>query len=198
MFAFLAFKPLVSEIGYTFLNVVLWNRARLGLDSETSKFLSLFRSPTWLNRRLQLVSFVFHFRPRDGALENCFFFFKFRLMHVHPRAYVCIIHEKTKGKFPEEHHVVWLGKTKHTRYKGGLRWLDPFILWGYHPTLKLSGIPTFTLIEVQYIAWITYISIYNIACLVVIVPRVPRHTYNHVTFTPIAKNLCCIVDWSIC
>ena len=22
-----------------------------------------------------------------------------------------------------------------------LRWLDPVILWGYHPTLKLSGIP---------------------------------------------------------
>ena len=27
-----------------------------------------------------------------------------------------------------------------------LRWLDPVILWGYHPTLKPSGIPTFTLI----------------------------------------------------
>ena len=33
------------------------------------------------------------------------FLFKFRLMHVHPRAYVCIINEKTKGKFPGEHHV---------------------------------------------------------------------------------------------
>ena len=27
-----------------------------------------------------------------------------------------------------------------------LRWLDPVISLGYHPTLKLSGIPTFTLI----------------------------------------------------
>ena len=27
-----------------------------------------------------------------------------------------------------------------------LRWLDSVILWGYHPTLKLSGIPTFTFI----------------------------------------------------
>ena len=27
-----------------------------------------------------------------------------------------------------------------------LRWLDPVILGGYHPTLKFSGIPTFTLI----------------------------------------------------
>ena len=27
-----------------------------------------------------------------------------------------------------------------------LRWLDPVILWGYYPALKLSGIPTFTLI----------------------------------------------------
>ena len=26
------------------------------------------------------------------------------------------------------------------------RWLDPVFLWGYHPTLKLSGITTFTLI----------------------------------------------------
>ena len=41
-------------------------------------------------------------------------------MHVHPRAYVCIINEKTKGKFRGEHHVVWIGKTKHTREKGVL------------------------------------------------------------------------------
>ena len=27
-----------------------------------------------------------------------------------------------------------------------LRWLDLVIFWDYHPTLKLSGIPTFTLI----------------------------------------------------
>ena len=26
-------------------------------------------------------------------------------MHLHPRAYVCIINEKTKGKFPGEQHV---------------------------------------------------------------------------------------------
>ena len=25
---------------------------------------------------------------------------------MHPRAYVCIVNEKTKGKFPGEHHVV--------------------------------------------------------------------------------------------
>ena len=35
-------------------------------------------------------------------------------------------------------------------YNGGekshLRWLDPLFLGGYHPTLKLSGIPTFTFI----------------------------------------------------
>ena len=35
-------------------------------------------------------------------------------MHVHPRAYVCMIYKKAKGKFPREHHVVWIGKTKHT------------------------------------------------------------------------------------
>ena len=37
-----------------------------------------------------------------------------RLIHVHPRANVCKIKEKTKGKFPGQHHLVWIGKTKHT------------------------------------------------------------------------------------
>ena len=41
-----------------------------------------------------------------------------RLIHVHPRANVCKIKEKTKGKFPGQHHVVWIGKTKHTSQKG--------------------------------------------------------------------------------
>ena len=31
-------------------------------------------------------------------------------------------------------------------HPGVLRWLDPVFLAGYHPTLKLSGIPTFTFI----------------------------------------------------
>ena len=33
---------------------------------------------------------------------------------------------------------------------------------GYHPTLKLSGIPTFSFIVSLIIEWITYRSIYNI------------------------------------
>ena len=44
--------------------------------------------------------------------------FKCCLIHVYPRAYVCISNEKTKGKFPGEHRVVWIGKTKHTSQKG--------------------------------------------------------------------------------
>ena len=31
-------------------------------------------------------------------------------MGVHPRAYVCIVKEKTKHKFPRENHVVLIGK----------------------------------------------------------------------------------------
>ena len=31
---------------------------------------------------------------------------KFRPMHVYSRAYVRMIYEKTKGKFPGEYHVV--------------------------------------------------------------------------------------------
>ena len=36
--------------------------------------------------------------------------FKCGLMHAYPRASVCIIYEKTKGKFPGEHRVIWIGK----------------------------------------------------------------------------------------
>ena len=72
-----------------------------------------------LPRALVHVIFVFPFQtswwyPRE------LFFFKFRLMHVHPRAYVCIINEKTKGQFRGERHMVWIGKTKHTRGEGVL------------------------------------------------------------------------------
>ena len=44
-----------------------------------------------------------YFRPGDGTPENCFV-----QMPCYARA--C----KTKGKFPGEHHVVWIGKTKQT------------------------------------------------------------------------------------
>ena len=52
------------------------------------------------------VFFFFQYRPRDGTLEELFFFFEFCPMRVHPCAHVCIFNEKTKGKFPGEHHVV--------------------------------------------------------------------------------------------
>ena len=51
--------------------------------------------------------------------------FKFCPMQAHPRAYVYIIYEKTKGKFPRENQVVWIGKTKHTSLRRSitLHWL---------------------------------------------------------------------------
>ena len=50
---------------------------------------------------------------------------KFCPMQAHPRAYVYIIYEKTKGKFPRENQVVWIGKTKHTSLRRSitLHWL---------------------------------------------------------------------------
>ena len=42
----------------------------------------------------------------DVFSMKVFFFFEFCPMRVHPCAHVCIFNEKTKGKFPEEHHVV--------------------------------------------------------------------------------------------
>ena len=46
----------------------------------------------------------------QGTFLACMFCFPIlapqKNMHVLPRAYVCIINEKAKGKFPGEHHVV--------------------------------------------------------------------------------------------
>ena len=42
-----------------------------------------------------------HFRPRDSTPENCFL-----PISSYSRAHVCLIYEKTKGKFPGEHHMV--------------------------------------------------------------------------------------------
>ena len=49
---------------------------------------------------LLLCSVCFsQFRARDGTLENCSF--QMSSVHVHARAYVCIIKEMSKGKFPD-------------------------------------------------------------------------------------------------
>ena len=59
-------------------------------------------SPTIFYRTtfpIDLFSFYVLFSLSDHVMstpENCSF--KCRLMHMHPRAYVCIINEKTKGK----------------------------------------------------------------------------------------------------
>ena len=54
-----------------------------------------------------------HFRPRDATRGNSFF-----QMSSYARANLRITNEKTKGKFPWGHHVVWNGKTKCTSRKG--------------------------------------------------------------------------------
>ena len=54
-----------------------------------------------------------HFRPRDATRGNSFF-----QMSSYARANLRITNEKTKGKFPWGHHVVWNGKTKCTSWKG--------------------------------------------------------------------------------
>ena len=46
------------------------------------------------------ILYVFsQFRARDGIPENCFL--QMSSVHVHPRAYVWIINEMSKGKFPD-------------------------------------------------------------------------------------------------
>ena len=56
----------------------------------------------------------FQYRPRDGTLEELFSFFQIS-SYARTSMCPCMHNEKTKGKFPGEHHVVWIGKTKHTR-----------------------------------------------------------------------------------
>ena len=53
-----------------------------------------------------------HFRPRDATRGNSFL-----QMSCYARANLRIANEKTKGKFPWGHHVVWNGK-KCTSWKG--------------------------------------------------------------------------------
>ena len=60
-----------------------------------------------------LYILFFHFRPRDATRGNSFF-----QMSSYARANLRITNEKTKGKFPWGHHVVWSGKTKCTSWKG--------------------------------------------------------------------------------
>ena len=45
--------------------------------------------------------FCFLISERDSTPENCFF-----QMLSYARAFLSIINEKTKAKFPREHHVV--------------------------------------------------------------------------------------------
>ena len=63
-----------------------------------------------------------HFRPRDATRGNSFF-----QMSSYARANLRITNEKTKGKFPWGHHVVWNGKTKCTSRKGLLAKVSPFL-----------------------------------------------------------------------
>ena len=58
---------------------------------------------------LKVLFFFFNTDHVMVPWKNCFllfFFFEFCPMHVLPCAHVCIFNEKTKGKFPGEHHVV--------------------------------------------------------------------------------------------
>ena len=55
-----------------------------------------------------------------------------------------LAYEAAASHLPRTHLIP--GKLKILRKYHLLRWLDPVFLGGYHPTLKLSGIPTFTFI----------------------------------------------------
>ena len=59
------------------------------------KLKTIFRRPIDVFSLYVLFSHSDHVMVPDRTV-----FFKFRLIKVHPRAYVCIINEKTKGKFP--------------------------------------------------------------------------------------------------
>ena len=64
--------------------------------------------------------------------------FKCRLMHMYSRAYACIINEKTKGKFPGEYHVAWIGKQNIPSKKVYFSWLLQVLLTHLQVQLMLQ------------------------------------------------------------
>ena len=69
-------------------------------------------------------------------------------MHVHSRAYACIINEKTKGKFPGEYHVVWIGKQNIAAEKVYLSWGGGVVGGGKQDALSgLGEIVNFPFVE---------------------------------------------------
>ena len=74
-----------------------------------------------------------HFRPRDATRGNSFF-----QMSSYARANLRITNEKTKGKFPWGHHVVWNGKTKCTSWKGLFSDLACFSKWHWKAHGKIT------------------------------------------------------------
>ena len=113
---------------------------------------SCLRNPASLFRSIDLFSLYIlfsHFRPRDVTRGNSFF-----QMSSYARANLRITNEKTKGKFPWGHHMVWNGKTKCTSGKGLLApklsvtvigASFPELSWGlsYWPVNSIKGVASF-------------------------------------------------------
>ena len=106
------------------LHVMLKLFFLLGLASLTTFYnlnsLDVLEFPfTWFAHGLHpidlfsLYILFSHFRPRDAARGNSFF-----QMSSYARANLRITNDKTKGKFPWGHHVIWNGKTKCPSWKG--------------------------------------------------------------------------------
>ena len=104
---------ILEVVKFALLQTFTWNVWYLAGPGCATQCSINYSVDKYLERPNDLFSLYFlfcHCRLCDESPENCFF-----QMSRYPRAYARTTNEKTKGKFPWEHDVVWIGKIKPKR-----------------------------------------------------------------------------------
>ena len=104
---------ILEVVRFALLRTFTWNLWYLAGSGCATQCSINYSVDKYLERPNDLFSLYFlfcHCRLCDESPENCFF-----QMSRNPRAYARTTNEKTKGKFPWEHDVVWIGKIKPKR-----------------------------------------------------------------------------------
>ena len=128
----LANNTLISKVCLTLLFLKWRYDPRTGHGFESCWVTWIFQVHETIDLFSLYILFS-HFRPRDATRGNSFF-----QMSSYARANLHITNEKTKGKFPWGHHMVWNEKTRCTSWKGLLLKLsskceDHIFIWFQTP-----------------------------------------------------------------
>ena len=104
---------ILEVVKFALLQAFTWNvwyLAGPGCATQCAINYSVDKYSERPNDPFSLYVLFCHCRLCDESPENRFF-----QMSRYPRAYAGTTNEKTKGKFPWEHNVVWIGKIKPKR-----------------------------------------------------------------------------------